>query len=308
MPEPAEAPLVSVAMPIYNHELYVEEALISALEQNYDRLEVVASDDASTDRTQDIMRSLHTKYPGRLIPIYGDRNVRATKNTNRALSQCRGEFVAVYSGDDVMLPGKIAAQVALMRADASCALSYHDVEMFAGDRIIAPFSAYQTPREGGSTVMLDYGMFFCACSAMVRVASGLDVRFNEQLPHVSDWLYFLDVVETLGGTVRRLPGIWGRYRIHEASLTRSMSLSAALEEQLRAVEIVEAQYPQLGRRCVDRRAALLAIHSLSLLKRERHLRAAARTLLTATQVSPRGALLGGARALASALRRVMRPS
>ena len=56
-----DRPLISIGLPVYNGEAYLEEALRSFLDQTVDDLEIVVSDDASTDRTAEISQDLATK-------------------------------------------------------------------------------------------------------------------------------------------------------------------------------------------------------------------------------------------------------
>jgi glycosyltransferase involved in cell wall biosynthesis len=113
------SPMVSVHVISYNQEKYVAEAIESAVNQDYPNLEVVVSDDASTDRTVSIIRDLESLHPGKIAALYNKTNVGVTSNSNRALSAFSGDFVAFLGGDDVLLPGKISAQVEWFRRDRS---------------------------------------------------------------------------------------------------------------------------------------------------------------------------------------------
>ena len=124
------APLVSILIPAYNQAQFLPETLSSALEQDYDNLEVVIADDGSRDHSAEVINDFARRYPKRLIPIIGQNNVGVTKNYNRALKHCHGKYVALQGGDDVLLPGKVTAQVVWMEADARRALCGHDVEVF----------------------------------------------------------------------------------------------------------------------------------------------------------------------------------
>src|SRR5258706_998889 len=123
-------PKVSILITTYNQELYVEEALISALQQDYSPLEVVVTDDASTDNTPQIICSLRAKYGDRLIVLLGEKNLGITGSSNRGLARCTGEYIALQDGDDVFLPGKIRKQVTWLEADPRRVICYHDVEVF----------------------------------------------------------------------------------------------------------------------------------------------------------------------------------
>ena len=123
-------PKVSVLIPSYNQEDVIEQTVMSSLTQDYDNLEVVVSDDASKDRTAQILLELEAKYPGRLKVFLHETNLGVTKNHTRGLLECSGDFITFQDGDDLFLPGKIKKQVAFMQANPDCTICSHDVDVF----------------------------------------------------------------------------------------------------------------------------------------------------------------------------------
>src|SRR4051794_37262234 len=107
----ATTPLVSLLVITYNQQDVVEETLASAVEQDYDRLEVIVADDASTDDTPRIISAWAERQPGRVVPVLGRDRRGVVGNSNRGLEAVGGEYVAFLDGDDLLLPGKISAQV-----------------------------------------------------------------------------------------------------------------------------------------------------------------------------------------------------
>ena len=73
-------PKVSVLIPSYNQETVIEQTVMSALTQNYDNLEVVVSDDASVDRTPQILKEIQARYPDRLRIFLHQTNLGVTRN------------------------------------------------------------------------------------------------------------------------------------------------------------------------------------------------------------------------------------
>jgi cellulose synthase/poly-beta-1,6-N-acetylglucosamine synthase-like glycosyltransferase len=114
-------PLVSICLPVYNGEAWVARALESALAQTYEPLEIVVSDNASTDGTAELVRS------------YGDPRVRISTaaqratmsgNHNRAVQLSRGPFVKFLHADDVLLPGCVDEMVAVALEDEEIGLVF----------------------------------------------------------------------------------------------------------------------------------------------------------------------------------------
>jgi glycosyltransferase involved in cell wall biosynthesis len=118
-------PEISVVMAIRNEERYIETALESICSQDGVSFEVLVVDDASTDKTWEIVSGLSQRWPCiRLGRNPGRGKVAAFNN---GVAQSRGRFVCLFAGDDVMPPGSLAARREGTRPDsddrAICSLS-----------------------------------------------------------------------------------------------------------------------------------------------------------------------------------------
>lgn len=131
--EPAAAvPAVSIGLPVYNGERFLEEALRSVLAQTFGDFELLICDNASQDRTADICRD----YAARDARIRYQRNARnlgAAPNYNLAAGQARGRYFKWLAHDDRLLPSYLARTVRLLddRPDVvlcNCVVSYIDAE------------------------------------------------------------------------------------------------------------------------------------------------------------------------------------
>ena len=117
-------PRVSVCMVTFEQEDYVDQALRSALTQDLEDIEVVVGDDASSDRTLEIVREWARRDPRvRILPDEGVIGPRA--NYMRTLAECRGRYISQLDGDDYWTnPGKLRVQADLLDAQADCALCF----------------------------------------------------------------------------------------------------------------------------------------------------------------------------------------
>lgn len=106
-------PLISVALMTYNQEKYVKEALLSILNQTYDNLEIIVSDDCSKDGTWGIITSEIDLYRNNggvhntVILNKNESNLGVAKHFELILSKCHGEYVVCQAGDDVSLSQRI---------------------------------------------------------------------------------------------------------------------------------------------------------------------------------------------------------
>ena len=109
-----DRPLVSVLMPAYNGEKYIEEAVRSVLAQSLFDFELVLIDDCSQDRTWELAANL-AREDERIRLYRNGCNLGPARTRNRGLDLCRGDYVALLDCDDVWHPEKLEKQVALAR-------------------------------------------------------------------------------------------------------------------------------------------------------------------------------------------------
>ncbi len=116
-------PLVSVIMPAYNAEKYVEASIRSVLAQTCSDFELLVVDDCSKDGTAKIIESLAAE-DSRIVFLRNPRNSGVAATRNYAVSQAKGAWVAFLDSDDLWREDKLAKQLALLSAHPDCVLSY----------------------------------------------------------------------------------------------------------------------------------------------------------------------------------------
>jgi succinoglycan biosynthesis protein ExoO len=96
-------PLISVVMANYCGELYIEDAINSVLQQSIKEIELIISDDASSDRSVEIVRNM-MKSDNRIRLLTSEINQGPARARNRALDEVRGEWVSIVDSDDLLHP------------------------------------------------------------------------------------------------------------------------------------------------------------------------------------------------------------
>jgi glycosyltransferase involved in cell wall biosynthesis len=115
-------PRVSIGVPVYNGENYLAHAVDSLLGQTFQDLEVIISDNASTDRTEEIGRACASRDP-RVRYYRNDVNQGAVWNHNRVFELARGEFFKWNSADDYCGPEFIERCVSALDEDSSAVMA-----------------------------------------------------------------------------------------------------------------------------------------------------------------------------------------
>jgi len=110
-------PLVTVCLFAYNQECFIREAVEAALVQTYSPLEIIISDDCSTDTTFDIIQEITSHYKG-VHALSVNRNVRNmgfVAHVNHVVALANGELIVMMAGDDISLPHQVDVFVAEWR-------------------------------------------------------------------------------------------------------------------------------------------------------------------------------------------------
>ncbi|AHG21862.1 hypothetical protein Z042_21290 [Chania multitudinisentens RB-25] len=128
-------PKLSIVVSCYNQKNYIGDCLESILTQKIDvPYEIVISDDFSPDGTRTIVDEYALLYPELIRVLPNTENVGPARNYFRVHNAARGEYIAHIDGDDLMLPGKLQAQVDILNSHPECVLVNHRARYFSDDR------------------------------------------------------------------------------------------------------------------------------------------------------------------------------
>lgn len=97
-----EKPLLSIIIPVYNKEEYVEKTIHSIFKQTYDNIEVICVDDCSTDNSLKIIEELLKRYP-KLKLIKNEYNLGSGSSRNKGITECKGEYLMFIDADDYIV-------------------------------------------------------------------------------------------------------------------------------------------------------------------------------------------------------------
>lgn len=121
-------PLISIVMAVYNGEAYLEPQIKSILDQTYDNLELILSDDGSTDRSMEIAERLASQ-DSRIKIHRNSRNFGLVRNFRQALRLAQGDLICFADQDDVWRADKLQTLVSLIVKDPRNMLAYSDLEI-----------------------------------------------------------------------------------------------------------------------------------------------------------------------------------
>ena len=138
--------LISVLIPTYNVERYVEQAIRSILEQTYSNIELIIVDDCSTDNTYQILEKL-SKEDSRIKLQKNEENLKICKTLNKGLSVASGNYIARMDGDDVSRPDRLEKLKTFLDNNPEIDLVGSQTELIDEDgRVLSQKKHLRTPR------------------------------------------------------------------------------------------------------------------------------------------------------------------
>ena len=110
-------PFVSIIVPVFNAEKFIEATLRSIMNQTYDNFEIIAIDDGSTDRTLEILNRYNFK-----VKVFQQKNAGPATARNRGILESKGKLLAFCDSDDIWEPNKLELQVDVFEKNKNCGL------------------------------------------------------------------------------------------------------------------------------------------------------------------------------------------
>lgn len=168
-------PKISIIVPVYNVENYIEECINSLINQTYKNIEIMIINDCSTDSTGQIISQLGDKYPN-LIKIYNNRkNVGTYISINIGIKLTNGKYITIIGGDDIFTPEKIITQVQILEKNekyVACYCNYERYHWETGKILITNY--------GESTIMFRRKVIY-EIGYYDSVRFGADTEFKDRI-------------------------------------------------------------------------------------------------------------------------------
>jgi len=207
-----DTPLVSIIVSCYNHEAYIEECILSILNQTYDNIELIVIDDGSSDSSAKILEKLQQKHA-----FYFERqaNQGLTKTLNKAIKMAKGKYIAPLGSDDIILPNKTEIQVNYLE-------ERNDIAVVGGSILCIDRNGELTPKQQHKSYReINFKTLFSqpksippAPSVMIRANILKDVGGYNTECKLEDLYLWLKITHE-GHTIGVLDEVVAHYRKHE---------------------------------------------------------------------------------------------
>lgn len=224
--------LVSIIMPAYNGENYIQQAIESVLSQTYSNWELIIVDDGSTDHTAEIVR----RYAdSRIQSIYQENGGQASA-LNRGLDLANGEYMTTLDTDDWYTNNSLQDRVDFLNNHPEFGAVYGDgFYCDENGMILKRFSEYRIGNVSGDVydVLIQTPFFGTGANVMIRreVLENFHIRYDVSIFWCQDLDLYIRVAEKCEFGVVDSLIVW--YRIHKANMTMSAPQGRRLESLMR---------------------------------------------------------------------------
>ncbi|PTX60336.1 glycosyltransferase involved in cell wall biosynthesis [Melghirimyces profundicolus] len=216
---------VSIVVPCYNREKYLNQCLSSLINQTYSNIEIIIVDDNSTDQSvpkiQSWIRSLPTRQQQNIVFLSLPRNTGNAGAYTTGMFLARGEFIALQDSDDYSHPRRIEKQVEFLRKHPKVGLAGTQYAWFReenGKRFPAPnWLRY------GEEIKKSYQKGkHCVCVATSMFRRSLFDHhggFHRGINRIEDYKFMIKFFKN-GATIENIPEILYYYRAHPDQRSR----------------------------------------------------------------------------------------
>jgi alpha-1,3-rhamnosyltransferase len=208
-------PLVSIVIPAYNHENYIEEAIDSIMNQTYKNIELIVINDGSTDKTDNIIRNALKKY-NNVFKYISKENEGLIKTLNYSLGLVSGKYFKLLASDDILLPEYLDKMVNYLEGKPDYGMVYSDSYIINEQGIVLGNSnAHNQFKEGNIFGDIFTSKFWIpALTVLIKMDVIMRYKYEDNY-HIEDWLLWCKISYYYKVGLINEP--LAKYRIHETN-------------------------------------------------------------------------------------------
>ena len=206
-------PTVTVLMPVYNAELYLNEAIESILNQTFINFEFLIINDGSIDKSEQIISSYKDH---RIRYVKNEANLKLIATLNKGIEMAQGKYIVRMDADDISLPHRLQTQFDFMELHPNVALCGSWFEVLDGKSGVGKYvgNHYEI------MMKMLYQCHFCHPSVIMRksILENFIVKFDPLYTHAEDYDFFIRIGEKF--ELANIQEILIMYRVHNQSVSQ----------------------------------------------------------------------------------------
>lgn len=217
-------PLVSVVIPCYNHEQFVQDCIQSVIDQTYENIELIIIDDGSKDNSVEKINQMipkcekrFTRFEFRCRP---NKGLSAT--LNEAIDWCHGKFFSAIASDDMILNNKVNDQIEIMIEDEDLVALFGGVEIIDEKNNILKIDKNNAIKYYGLKNIILHKHIIYAPTQMMRLDAVNEVGGYKEGVVIEDWYMWIKMAKI--GKCAVYPSIYSKYRQHEDNTVKKIEI------------------------------------------------------------------------------------
>ncbi len=231
-------PLLSVLMPVFNSERFVAEAIESILTQTFKDFEFLILDDASTDRSFEIIKDFENKDP-RIKVYQNEKNLGVVASRNKLINLSKGKYIAWIDSDDVAIETRLKKQVNFLEAHPEIGMTgAYPIIIDENGKKIRKWWFETDPQK--LKIELFFHSPFLSSSIVIRKSALPQNYYDSRFPVAEDFDLYSKIAE--GFDIANIPEFLVKYRINSKGLSKS---NTEKMERL-SVQVIREHAERLG--------------------------------------------------------------
>jgi len=210
----SQNPEISVIIPVYNAEEFLDETISSVLSQTFKNFEFIIVNDKSTDSSKEIIQK-YAKRDKRIIVLNNPKNMGCVNTRNRGIKKAKGKYIVAFDADDVCLPERFEIQFNYLE-------KHPEIYMVGGSAIIIDekgnklgvFSKYNNPKK----VTKKLETTNCMLHPSIMHRNTQEFFYREKFSISDDYDFILSVLSA-GKKITNLSDFVIKYRVNQNSAT-----------------------------------------------------------------------------------------
>ncbi len=241
--------LVSIIVPVYNVEDYIEECLLSLVNQTYKEIEILVVDDGATDHSGELCDALGKKYP-EIITVYHTANHGLSAARNVGLVHSKGNYVCFIDSDDWIEPEMIEIlfrNIHQFDADISTCSMFFDYGIENRKPVKSDDYRVSEQKKFFHEIICNPNVYGYACNKLIKGELARQFSFDEELLSQEDMDYCINLAKECDHIVSTDSQLY-HYRQRNDSMTGELKYS---ERKLSVARVYKRAMPIYAEYCPD---------------------------------------------------------
>ncbi|ENV13453.1 hypothetical protein F965_01354 [Acinetobacter schindleri NIPH 900] len=215
-------PLVSVVIPCYNHESFVQDSIQSVIDQTYQNIELIIIDDGSKDGSVEKVQEMLPACKERFVRFeFRHRTNKGLSTTlNEALEWCQGEYLSPLASDDIFLKNKITDQIEVLEKEKNIVALFGGIELINENNDFVEELKIEYIKKYSFKEIILHKHIIYAPTQLIRMRYVKEVGGYKEDLIIEDWYMWLKLSKL--GELVAYPQTYTKYRQHDNNTVKQL--------------------------------------------------------------------------------------